>query len=105
MSKMVPVRMSEELVGRIDAKTENRSAFIVTAIEAKLSGSQEIPKPTKMIIDPKPRAILNPIEREVEETSPKVRATKLAPCPRCDGPTVAWGPMRRCNDCQQNFPV
>ena len=48
MTKMVPVRMSEELVARMDARTKNRSALIVEAVEKYLSsGSME---PEKMII-------------------------------------------------------
>lgn len=30
---------------------------------------------------------------------------KLAPCPRCDGPTLEWGTsQRRCPKCGQNWP-
>ena len=84
MTKMVPVRMSEELVARMDARTKNRSALIVEAVEKYLSsGSME---PEKMIIikpakakkatkqpcdhhaigDDEPESA-SPIEAEVEE--------------------------------------
>jgi hypothetical protein len=105
MSRMIPVRMSDELVARIDARTENRSALIVGAVEQYLSGSQEEKKPAKMIIE-KPRA--KPIETpKVAREIPKAetKPAKLAPCPRCEGPTIPWGPMRRCANCNQNWPM
>ena len=60
-------------------------------------------KPEKMIIEkPKPVEIPKPIEREVEKPA---KVGRLAPCPRCEGPTVNWGPMRRCQKCGQNWPL
>jgi hypothetical protein len=77
MSKtMVPVRMSVELVAKIDAKTENRSALIVAAVEAYLGES-----PTQIIIErakpeKKPRASAKPIESEspIKPEKPMERA-------------------------------
>ena len=111
MSKMVPVRMSDELVARIDARTENRSALIVGAVEQYLGGSQEKPETEKMIIE-KPTRVEKPRAREpempkVEREIPKEeeKPAKSGKCPRCEGPTVPWGPQRRCPKCCQNLPV
>lgn len=50
MSKcLVAVRMPVELMREIDARTENRSALIVRAIEAYLLGAKA--EPEKMIIE------------------------------------------------------
>ena len=64
------------------------------------------PKPAKMIIEEKPSSrpveITKAIEREVEKPT---KVGKLTSCPKCDGPTVNWGPMRRCQKCGQNWPL
>ena len=54
------------------------------------------PKAEKMIIA-KPEKLR---VREIKKPKP----AKLAPCPRCDGPTVDWGSQRRCQKCLQNWP-
>jgi hypothetical protein len=54
----------------------------------------------QMIIAPeseKPRA--TEIPQAIE------RPVKLEGCPRCGGETIAWGSMRRCQKCLQNWPV
>jgi hypothetical protein len=51
------------------------------------------------------------IEREEQSASPKPpkmiiakpEPPKAGKCPRCDGPTVPWGSMRRCQNCKQNW--
>ena len=48
----------------------------------------------------KPKAI-----PKATETEKPVKVGRLAPCPRCEGPPVSWGPMRRCQKCGQNWPL
>jgi hypothetical protein len=93
MSKtMVPVRMSEELVARMDARTENRSALIVAAVEAYLGES-----PKQMIIEKakepsprvtKPKESASPIVRE----KPKPIEEKKTGCPD-HGEGCGWARM------------
>ena len=77
MSKtMIPVRMSEELVARMDAKTENRSALIVAAVEAYLGESAK-----QMIIEERasPKvARTSPIVRERETPKAALERVKQA---------------------------
>ena len=46
-----------------------------------------------------------PIAREAEKPADSEKSAKAGRCPKCDGPTIPWGPMRRCPKCLQNWPV
>ena len=46
-----------------------------------------------------------PIAREAEKLADSEKSAKAGRCPKCDGPTIPWGPMRRCPKCLQNWPV
>lgn len=92
MSELVAVRVPDELVSLMDARGK-RSTVIIEALRAYLqTETTERPKATR-----------------APEIAPKIETPrevgKLAPCPRCDGPTLEWGTdQRRCPKCSQNLP-
>ena len=103
MSKaMIPVRMSEELVARMDAKTENRSALIVAAVEAYLGESAK-----QMIIEerasPKVARRTSPIVRERETPKPEPKADDA--CRHCSGSLAVLNGARRCVKCWRIAPL
>ena len=63
MSKLVAVRMPDDLLAEIDKSDFGRSVFIIAAVREYIEGKG---KPEKMIIarDPKPAKVERPIDRE-----------------------------------------
>jgi len=108
MSKLVALRIPDDLFVELEkakgAEGMNLSQIIISVLRETFGA--ESPKPAKMIIEEKPSSrpveIPKAIKREVEKPA---KVGRLAPCPRCDGPTVNWGPMRRCQKCGQNWPL
>ena len=83
MSKLIAMRMSEELLNRIDAKTENRSALIVAAVEAYLgeSSKQMIIEPSAKVSRARPR-----IDRKVLKATEPAEPEQVVRCQECFAP-------------------
>jgi hypothetical protein len=86
MSKLVAVRMPDELLEEIDKQDCGRSVFIIAAVRDRveqLGRGGKNPKPPKMIIarDPKPEKP-RAIEKPKEEPQPAT-PQRFSGCPEC----------------------
>lgn len=99
MSVFYGVRIPDELSARIETSGKGKTDVIVDALRLYFGEPVEAPK--EIIIE-KPKERPRPkIEKPTKVEEPKTEEKK--PCPRCEGPTVKWGTMRRCQKCGVNF--
>jgi hypothetical protein len=74
-------------------------------IRRKESPQMIIEKPKKTEREkPSPKIAREP-EKASEIPKPEAKPAKLGKCPRCEGQTIPWGSMRRCMNCNQNWPM
>ncbi len=103
MSVFYGVRLTNEMDARIQATGKGKSAVVQEALERYFGGSEE---PPQMIIEKaKEPRVTKAKESAIVREKPQAEATpaKLGACPRCGGPTIPWGAMRRCTKCCQNW--
>jgi hypothetical protein len=105
MSVFYGVRLTDEISARIEATGKGKTDVITAALVAYFGESPKATEPEKMIIKtPRAKATETPkVAREIPK--PETKPAKLGKCPRCEGTTIPWGPMRRCANCNQNWPI
>ena len=105
MSVFYGVRLTDEISAKIEASGRGKTEVIMEALKVYFGESPKAEKPIEMIIEkPRAKATKTPkVAREIPKAEEK--PAKLGKCPRCEGPTIPWGPMRRCANCNQNWPM
>jgi hypothetical protein len=103
------VRLTDEMDAKVQATGRGKSAVVQDALELYFNGWVDAPKQiiTEKPKEPSIRVVrAKPIVRETDSAKDEPTPAKAGPCPRCEGPTIAWNPsLRRCQKCAQNWPM
>jgi len=113
MSVFYGVRLTDEISAKIEASGRGKTEVIMEALRVYFGESPKTEKPATTIIE-KPTRVEKPraresetpkVAREIPKAESETKPAKLGKCPRCEGLTMPWGSMRRCMNCNQNWPI